>query len=316
MSSPGIGKRYDKISGHDRNIDSDGNMKFSSISLITALTKKTAVSGLIDKVSDGKAIVLQCIELSIFTPDGLRTLLGGFELSRIWPISPMDLGQYEGGVNFEIVKGDRVLVSGPSGCGKSSLLRAISGLWELGEGQVIWNIDASENDMNGRKICHTKNEVPNGVFFLPQKPYNLLGSLRQQIAYPDIIPGDDDEGVLEEAVAKVFEGISSPLVFTDIRNPLQSSTMDTGEVSPETLDVDVKLLDILRQVRLEGLASRMGSGDERLGLSMKKDWSKVLSLGEQQRLAFARILYNQKTITVYVFSIYILCAIVSMITHI
>lgn len=50
---------------------------------------------------------------------------------------------------------------------------------------------------------------------------------------------------------------------------------------------DTLLLDILRRVRLEGLAERVG------GLDANWDWSNVLSLGEQQRLAFARVLYNQ-----------------------
>jgi putative ATP-binding cassette transporter len=65
-------------------------------------------------------------------------------------------------------------------------------------------------------------------------------------------------------------------------------------------DGDFELLEILRKVRLETLASRMGGGDERAGLAEHNDWSKVLSLGEQQRLAFARVLYNRKSISVIV----------------
>jgi ABC-type uncharacterized transport system fused permease/ATPase subunit len=261
MSLSSASEGYDKISGYDRNVDSIGNKKFSTIGLVTAPIRNTIATGLI---GDGKAIILQCNNLSIFTPDGLRTLLGGFDLSRILSDNPTDTDQRVYGVNFEIFKGDRVLVSGPSGCGKSSLLRAIFGLWELGGGTITWNIDVSDTSISGGLI-KTKSELPDGVFFLPQKPYNLLGSLRQQIAYPGIFPGDDDEGVVEAAVANVFEGISFPHGFTDLRNPLQSSTVDSGENFHEILDLDAKLLDILQKVRLDDLASRMGFGDERLG---------------------------------------------------
>jgi len=47
---------------------------------------------------------------------------------------------------------------------------------------------------------------------------------------------------------------------------------------------DAQLLKVLEQVNLPDLASRFG------GFDAEADWSKVLSVGEQQRLAFARIL--------------------------
>jgi putative ATP-binding cassette transporter len=47
---------------------------------------------------------------------------------------------------------------------------------------------------------------------------------------------------------------------------------------------DAQLLKVLEQVNLPDLASRFG------GLDAEADWAKVLSVGEQQRLAFARIL--------------------------
>ena len=50
---------------------------------------------------------------------------------------------------------------------------------------------------------------------------------------------------------------------------------------------DRELHQVLDQVNLADLAERFG------GLDAEKDWSDVLSLGEQQRLAFARILINK-----------------------
>jgi putative ATP-binding cassette transporter len=50
---------------------------------------------------------------------------------------------------------------------------------------------------------------------------------------------------------------------------------------------DVELLRLLERVRLPDLAERFG------GLEAERDWEKVLSIGEQQRLAFARVLQNR-----------------------
>ena len=50
---------------------------------------------------------------------------------------------------------------------------------------------------------------------------------------------------------------------------------------------DAELYEVLQRVNLSDLAQRFG------GLDVEKDWGDVLSLGEQQRLAFARILINQ-----------------------
>ena len=47
---------------------------------------------------------------------------------------------------------------------------------------------------------------------------------------------------------------------------------------------DPELLRLLERVNLPDLAERFG------GLDAQLDWGKVLSIGEQQRLAFARVL--------------------------
>ena len=119
-------------------------------------------------------------------------------------------------LNLTIEPGMSVLVSGASGCGKSTLLRVLAGIWPYGQGSI------------------TKGDQVQ-VMFLPQRPYLPLGSLRQAIYYPQVVPEED------------------------------------------TTD-------------LPALMKRMGIEKLIPQLDVVDDWSRILSLGEQQRLAFIRIL--------------------------
>jgi vitamin B12/bleomycin/antimicrobial peptide transport system ATP-binding/permease protein len=125
-------------------------------------------------------------------------------------------------LSVELPRGAGLLVKGSSGCGKSSLLRAIAGLWNAGSGKIL-------------------RPPLDQMLFLPQRPYMILGTLRDQLLYPN----------------------------TD------------AEVA------DDRLRAVLVQVNLPDLEERQG------GFNAKRDWSEVLSLGEQQRLIFARLLLNQ-----------------------
>jgi ATP-binding cassette subfamily D (ALD) protein 3 len=68
-------------------------------------------------------------------------------------------------LNVEVQIGQNVMVTGPNGAGKSSLFRVIGELWPL---------------HNGRLVKPRKEDI----LFVPQKPYLVLGTLRDQIIYP------------------------------------------------------------------------------------------------------------------------------------
>lgn len=61
---------------------------------------------------------------------------------------------------------------------------------------------------------------------------------------------------------------------------------------------DDDLLNVLQRVDLPHLAIRAGDGDPYRGLNAILDWSNTLSLGEQQRLAFGRLVINRPRLVV------------------
>lgn len=77
------------------------------------------------------------------------------------------------GLNLKASPGEAILIKGPSGAGKSTMLRAVAGIWPYAQGRVSF----AEGD----------------VFFVPQKPYLPLGTLRQAAFYPATPHADDTE---------------------------------------------------------------------------------------------------------------------------
>lgn len=75
---------------------------------------------------------------------------------------------------------------GPSGSGKTSLLRAMAGLWRSGKGKITFYLN-SQDDFTQEKYDsqeHSEKRSSGDILFLPQRPYMVLGTLRQQLLYP------------------------------------------------------------------------------------------------------------------------------------
>ncbi|CAM9136191.1 unnamed protein product [Ectocarpus sp. 6 AP-2014] len=166
--------------------------------------------------------------------------------------------------------GGRVLMTGLSFSLDDSERMLIVGESGAGKSSLLRAMAGLWTTGSGKIVRPTKEEM----FFLPQRPYCTLGPLRDQITYPSSHGGA--EAVGEDGDAGAVEGAT-----------------EGGSIAD-----DDELLDLLEKVDLGRLAVMMGSGDAHAGLGAVRDWSDMLSLGEQQRLAFARLLYNKPTLAI------------------
>lgn len=127
-------------------------------------------------------------------------------------------------LDFKLQMGKKLLIMGKSGIGKTSILRALAKIWIPQSGKV-----------------HLPEER---MYFIPQRPYLPVGSLKNCLNYP-----------------------------LDSSSPIDDSSM------------------------AEAL-SLVGLGHLVEDLERERDYLKILSLGEMQRLNFAKILLHKPKILV------------------
>ncbi|EIW67911.1 hypothetical protein TREMEDRAFT_32733 [Tremella mesenterica DSM 1558] len=109
-------------------------------------------------------------------------------------------------LDLRVEKGDHTLITGPNGVGKTSTARIIAELWPTWAGSL-----------------ERPHQGEGGIFFLPQRPYLCIGSLRDQYVY-------------------------SPESYAEMKARGRT---------------DAELMDILAHVHLEYLPSREGGWETR-----------------------------------------------------
>ncbi|XXG90402.1 hypothetical protein AAC387_Pa12g2176 [Persea americana] len=196
--------------------------------------------------------------------DGCRKLL---EIENLTLQTPQTNRTLIRDLSLEINDKDHLLVTGPSGSGKTSLLRALAGLWNTGKGKVTFYLKEADKNLDNSNYTRSGD-----IFFLPQRPYVVLGTLSEQLLYPTWTDAP-------LPVPKKGKSADTPPFL------LRMPDSNVGNKTEKPSEDD--LLRVLENVRLGDIVSRFN------GLDSINEWSSVLSLGEQQRLAFARLLLSK-----------------------
>ncbi|KAI7902855.1 ATP-binding cassette sub-family D member 4 [Cokeromyces recurvatus] len=114
--------------------------------------------------------------LTLFTPQHKRLIVRDF--------------------NLKIYEGEHVAIIGPNGSGKTSILRTLACIWPCQEGKISISYNHQQNHLDS-----------NNMMFLPQLPYFIDGSLRDQILYPYNTTLPKSTNITDEDIVYLLEKV-------------------------------------------------------------------------------------------------------------
>jgi len=129
-------------------------------------------------------------ELKDFTPRNIRSDGGNIIQGKFIRVENVSIVSPDGkllveDLTFEVKLHQNVMVTGPNGSGKSSLFRILGELWPLYNGTIV-------------------KPEPQKILFVPQKPYLVQGTLRDQIIYPHTAEKMEELDIKDEDLAKLL----------------------------------------------------------------------------------------------------------------
>jgi ATP-binding cassette subfamily D (ALD) long-chain fatty acid import protein len=91
-------------------------------------------------------------------------------------------------LNVKIGPGDHLMITGSNGSGKTSIMRVLAGLWPHFSGTI------------------TRPDSKN-IFYVPQRPYLAIGTLREQVIYPHSVAQMAEAGRTDEELALILKTV-------------------------------------------------------------------------------------------------------------
>jgi ATP-binding cassette subfamily D (ALD) long-chain fatty acid import protein len=89
-------------------------------------------------------------------------------------------------LSVKISPGEHLMITGANGSGKTSILRVLAGIWPHFSGTV------------------TKPDQEH-IFYVPQRPYLAIGTLREQVIYPHSLEQMRNAGRTDEELMEILK---------------------------------------------------------------------------------------------------------------
>lgn len=87
-------------------------------------------------------------------------------------------------LSFSVLPGEHLMITGPNGSGKTSILRVLAGIWPHFSGEI---------------------NIPGSVFYVPQRPYLAIGTLREQVIYPHTVKEMKEAGRTDDELMDILK---------------------------------------------------------------------------------------------------------------
>ncbi|ORY46787.1 hypothetical protein BCR33DRAFT_753456 [Rhizoclosmatium globosum] len=93
-------------------------------------------------------------------------------------------------LSFKLAPGEHLMITGPNGSGKTSVARILSSLWPHFTGHLSRPVESLSE-----------------IMYIPQRPYLPIGTLRQQIIYPQTLDEFEESGRSDEDLYQVLRTV-------------------------------------------------------------------------------------------------------------